>query len=196
MTFQPLLPGLLPRPPLCLPPGSHQLWSFPDLSREERCRHAKVLGLAGECLVDSILLRYGLSMMRLPEFTAVDRLILHPEQILRLQVKTTTVRQNGDWYFNAHHGYGRSPQGLRPYAPDAFDLLALVVLPENAVCFTAERKARHRIRDAELSRLKQDPRLSLEAAFWSLGLSVPGPEMRVSEAALPEDPSVFSAAPG
>jgi hypothetical protein len=98
MTFQPLLPGLLPRPPLCLPPGSHQLWSFPDLPREERCRHAKVLGLAGECLVDSILLRYGLSVMRLPEFTAVDRLILHPEQILRLQVKTTTMRQNGAWF--------------------------------------------------------------------------------------------------
>ncbi|MFC3060004.1 hypothetical protein [Paenirhodobacter populi] len=190
MTFQPLLPGLLPRPPLCLPPGSHQLWSFPDLSRKDRCRHAKALGLAGECLVDSLLLRYGLSVMRLPEFTAVDRLILHPEQILRLQVKTTTVRQNGGWCVNAHHGYGRSPQGLRPYEPDAFDLLALVVLPENAVFFTAERRSRHRVRDTELAMIKADPRLSLEAAFWSLGLSVPGPDAPVLDA--PQEPDVPS----
>ena len=173
MPFQSLLPGLLPRPPLCLPPGSQRLWAFPHLTHEDRCRHAKALGHAGECLVDSLLLRYGLQVVQLPEFSGTDRLVLHPRQILRLQVKTTTTRRRHGWEFNAHHGYSRSPRGLRPYGPDAIDLLALVVLPENAVRFTTEQKARHRIRDAELAALRADPRASLEAAFWSLGLTAP-----------------------
>ena len=174
MPFQSLLPGLLPRPPLCLPSGSQRLWDFPGLSLEDRCRHAKALGHAGECLVDSLLLRYGLQVVRLPEFCGTDRLVLHPRQILRLQVKTTTTRRRHGWEFNAHHGYSRSPRGLRPYAEGAIDLLALVVLPENVVRFTTEARPRHRISDTELAALRADPKASLEAAFWSLGLKAPG----------------------
>lgn len=177
MPFQPSLPGLLSRPPSCLPPGSHRLWSFPDLPGIECSRHAKILGLAGECLADSMLMRYGLSVMRLPEFSGVDRLILHPDRILRLQIKTTSTRRNGAWVFQIHHGNGRSPKGLRPYDPGAFDLMALVVLPENAVVFTAEARRSIRISDRELTALQRDPRGSLETAFRSLDLAAPDREI-------------------
>ena len=173
-------------PPVALPDSARaaDLWSFPDLDRDTLCHHAKILGLAGEHFVDSMLLRFGLLPLPLPEHSSADRLVLHPEAVLKLQIKTATAERNGSWSFSICKGYNHSPSGLRPYNASDFDLLALVVLPENVVRFTRERRPTQRITRPEIASLRADPRASLEEALLSIGLSAPG------LAALPSEPTL------
>lgn len=172
------MPVQLPLAGLCLPAPAApisadlaDLWAYPDLSTQTLCTHAKLLGHTGECLADSLLCRFGLLTIPLPELSSADRLVLHPARALRLQVKTTSSLRSGAWQFNIQKGYGHAPAGIRPYEAGAFDLLALVVLPENVVRFTAELRPRHRIARAEIATLRADPRASLEEALLTLGLA-------------------------
>lgn len=171
MPVQLPLTGLsLPEPAPLAAADLSDLWSYPDLSTQTLCTHAKLLGHAGECLADSLLSRFGLLSIPLPEMSPADRLVLHPARPLRLQVKTTSTRRGTAWQFNIQRGYAHAPSGIRPYEAGAFDLLALVVLPENVVRFTAELRPRHRIAQAEIAALRAKPRASLEEALLSLGL--------------------------
>ena len=173
MPVQLPLTGLsLPEPAPLASADLSDLWSYPDLSTQTLCTHAKLLGHAGECLTDSLLCRFGLLTIPLPELSSADRLVLHPARALRLQVKTTSSLRSGAWQFNIQRGYGHAPSGIRPYDAGAFDLLALVVLPENVVRFTAELRPRQRIAPAEIAALRADPRASVEEALLALGLTM------------------------
>lgn len=174
------MPVQLPLVGLMLPPVALRsaasvtaLWSFPDLDTGTLCHHAKILGHAGEHFVDSVLLRFGLLPLALPEHSSADRLVLHPDAVLKLQIKTATAERGGAWHFNISKGYSHSPGGLRPYAASDFDLLALVVLPENVVRFSRDRRPAHRILRSEIAGLRADPRASLEEALLSVGLAAP-----------------------
>ena len=88
--------------------------------------------------------------------------------LLRLQVKTVTQARQGCFTFAMQQGYSPSPQGRRDYAADAFDLAALVVLPANAVAFTARKLPVHRISVASVARLQERPQETLIAALTGL----------------------------
>ncbi|GGH64002.1 hypothetical protein GVY41_19795 [Frigidibacter albus] len=176
------MPVQMPLANLTLPPVAlhdaaavSALWSFPDLDTGTLCHHAKILGEAGERFVDSMLLRLGLLPLALPEHSSADRLVLHPSAVLKLQIKTATAHRANAWHFNISKGYNHSPGGLRPYAAGDFDLLALVVLPENVVRFSRDRRSSQRIMRSEIAGLRADPRASLEEAMLALGLAAPAP---------------------
>ena len=60
MPVQLPLTGLaLPEPAPLASADLSDLWSYPDLSTQTLCTHAKLLGHAGECLTDSLLCRFG-----------------------------------------------------------------------------------------------------------------------------------------
>ncbi|SFO38702.1 hypothetical protein SAMN04487859_1383 [Roseovarius lutimaris] len=144
---------------------------FPDLSPDMLTRHAKWFGLSGEHLVDSILLRFGIYTSQLPEMLPADRIVYHPDGDLRLQIKTCCRSRNGYFHFSLTKGYHRSPTGVKSYAPDDFDIVALVALSENVVKFTADRHQSHRIALSEIDSLRTDPCSSLERAVKDLSLS-------------------------
>ena len=187
MPKQPLLSGFeaLLAPRCCTPRAAHlpadNLRQFPKLSRDMLTSHAKWFGLSGEYLVDSILLRFGIYTSQLPEMLPADRILYHPEGDLRLQIKTCCRSRNGYFHFSITKGYHRSPTGIKPYAADDFDLVALVALSENAVKFTADRQKSNRIALSEIHALQADPCASLERAIEDLGgsaasTSLPSPE--------------------
>src|SRR6056297_2307013 len=153
------------------PPSINAIRRFPDLSRDTLTRHAKWFGLAGEHLVDSVLLRFGIYTSQLPEMLPADRIVYHPNGDLRLQIKTCCRSRDGYFHFTLTKGYHRSPTGVKRYEDRDFDLVALVALSENAVKFTAERHQSHRIAVSELTALRADPCASLERAIDDLGLS-------------------------
>ncbi|MEM7709239.1 MAG: hypothetical protein AAF264_00465 [Pseudomonadota bacterium] len=172
MAVQYRLPGLLPQEPAdpCrLGPG-HALWSFPNVPPETLCAQANLLGCAGEALVDSLLLRYGLIPLAVPAGLAVDRVVVHPNGLFRMQIKTTATRRADGYAINAERGYRGSPQGRRGYDADDYDMLAIVALPDDVVRFTTEVRSRHRICLSEVPGLRADPRASLEAALIRIGL--------------------------
>ena len=61
-----------------------QLASYPSVSTAALCRHARAVGLAGERLVDSLLLRHGVTVAELPEGVSADRLLIVGELSLKL----------------------------------------------------------------------------------------------------------------
>lgn len=150
------------------------LWPYPDCSTESLQHNAKPIGQAGELFVDSMLTRFGLTVLALPENQPSDRLVLVGDVALYLQVKTVTRPNGGRYGFQIARGYHRAPSGVRPYDPDAFDLLALVVLPENVVMFTAERRGHHGIPVRAIPSLRARPRDTLEEALRHLGVPLPG----------------------
>ncbi|MFX0547617.1 hypothetical protein ACEWPL_019055 [Roseovarius sp. S1116L3] len=154
--------------------SSDDLRQFPKLSRDMLTRHAKWFGLSGEHLVDSILLRFGIYTSQLPEVLPADRIVYHPHGDLRLQIKTCCRPRSGYFHFSLTKGYHRSPTGIKSYASDDFDLVALVALAENAVKFTAGRQQSHRIALSEIDTLRMDPCASLDQAMVDLGLSTAG----------------------
>ena len=106
------------------------LWTFPDITTRDRQQHARALGLAGEALCDSLLLRYGLLSLVPPDHLPYDRLIMTGGAQARLQIKTSAVPTGGLWCFTMKKGYQGSVVGTRPYAPGDFDIGALVCLSE------------------------------------------------------------------
>lgn len=159
------------------PPSSQTLRNFPHLSRDILTRNAKWFGLAGEHLVDSILLRFGIYTSELPEMLPADRIAYHAGCNLRLQIKTACRARNGYFHFNVVKGYHRSLAGVKSYDMDDFDLVALVALSANAVKFTADRQQAHRIALSELRTLRTDPCRSLDRAIEDLGLTDDGTDI-------------------
>lgn len=174
MSHQLHLPGVeLPFDSSRLIDLSWALWPFPEVPHYVLSRHAKMLGQAGEHLVDSLLCRYGLISLPVPEVLPVDRLVVHPDRLVRIQVKTSSSCRDGAYHFSLHKGYQRGPTGIKPYAPNDFDIAAFVVLPENVVLFTASKQASCRIPISEIAHLRARPRDSLDEALLELGVQNP-----------------------
>jgi len=138
---------------------------------EVRSSFAKQIGRAGEELVASLLTRFGFDSFAVPENQPFDRLVRYtPDggqttKEARLQVKTATLPRNRQYFFSMQCGYRGSPQGRRPYDDGDYDIAALVILPLNAVYFTAEKANTHQIHVSEVGHLLRAPRRSLFAAL-------------------------------
>lgn len=136
--------------------------NFPNVSRSTRRAHGKFIGAAGEYLVDSILTRYGLVPWTAPDLHRADRLIEVCGQAVLVQIKTISAPANGVCSFLMQHGNAHAGKGIRPYAEDAFNIAALVVLSHNAVKFVPNVARSFRLFDSELPDLVNDPVKSLE----------------------------------
>lgn len=170
MTYQPPLRGLEDVFRSDLPVQNTELMHFPDVGSDTLKHHGKLIGRAGELLVESVLLRMGLPSISPAEFMPVDFFVFHTNDILRVQVKTAARAKSGSYQFNISHGYHRSPRGVRRYAETDFDLLALVGLQDNVVKFSADRKRSQSIGMDEVDRLRRCPGKSLERALDALGV--------------------------
>lgn len=187
-----LLP-VLPAHPASAAAPHLSLWNYPDCPTETLNRHAKALGAAGEFLFDSHMARLGLLSCPLPEASSADRLLVVGDRGLRVQVKATTHAQAGAYRFSASRGYNRSPGGVQPYAPDAFDLLALVVLPENVIVYTTSRRTCQSIPVRAIPGLRAHPRDTLEEALRDLGVPIPDMSLDVATATDPALPAAGAA---
>jgi hypothetical protein len=183
MTNQCFLPGFAPEPTndaRDLPPGTRSglrlppLFPYPRVSGDLRSRHAKCLGRAGESLFDSLIFRLGLESFVPGENLGYDRIIVlncsgrRPFQLATVQIKTVTAAEDGLYHFDMSCGYRKSPQGRRGYSDAAFDIAALVILPKNAVWFTAAKRAHHSIHVSEVPCLQDDPQRSLKQALYQI----------------------------
>ena len=65
-------------------------------------------------------------------------------------------------------GYRNTGSGLRPYDAADFDIAALVVLPLNAVYFTAEKRNRYTVGQSAIEAAAQHPIDSFEQALADL----------------------------
>ncbi|MDE3121553.1 MAG: hypothetical protein KGK00_07245 [Paracoccaceae bacterium] len=166
--------------------GLSDLWHFPHLRTDVMCQHAKLIGHAGELLVESMLLRHGLVSAALPDTFPVDRVIFHPQRPVGMQIKTSMSARDGAFNFAVSKGYQRSPSGQRQYEPEDFDILALCVLPANVVYFTTQGRSSFRIPCRQIPALQANPIASLAAALKDLGLetptSVPTPSAKIAPA--------------
>lgn len=172
MTIQLPPPGLKQRPRSREMARAASLTDYPDVDRRVLCLRAKALGQAGELLVLSKLTRLGETVFQAGDGLPYDVLMPRLEMTVRVQVKTTTLPQNGSYRFEMRKGYRNNPQGTRPYGTDDYDIAALVILPLDLVIFTAEKLASHRIAAHRLEVLSATSRHSLSKAFDALGLSL------------------------
>lgn len=143
----------------------YDLHRYPDVAADKISRHARVIGLAGEAFVDSLLLRHGLVPAPLPEGLSADRLVQTPGGVARLQIKTCTQASPAGYAFRMQKGYRGSPAGRREYASGDYDIAALVVLPRNAVFFTHQHVSTYLVRHDDIPRLLRDPMGSFEVAL-------------------------------
>lgn len=157
MALQMMLPGFTQAPGLSLAAPSTELAAYPDVDPDILQRRAKEIGRAGELLVQSLLTRVGQRCYPAAEEKAFDLLLMHPEAALRMQVKTKTNPQNGLYRFRMRRGYCGNPNGVQLYAPDAYDLAALVILPHNAVLFSAGAAETHVITRARSKPCAETP---------------------------------------
>jgi hypothetical protein len=176
---QPYLPGIQPPTrPAENRDARLALASYPAMSTEMLCRYAKHLGHAAELLVDSVLMRLGERAYPAAEFERHDRLLLLPDGVpIRIQVKARHCRtQTGAYVFNLQQRSARGCSGKGPYQPQDFELLAMVVLAEGVVHFTAAWQNRHVVEPGEIPTLRRHPRASLDAALAQLGhiSAIPG----------------------
>ncbi|MBL4917592.1 hypothetical protein [Szabonella alba] len=168
MTSQPLLSGLR-LPPVDLPaPAAHDLRHWPNLTSAAVCHHAKQLGAAGEALFDAQTLCFGELSLAVGEFFPFDRLILRAPRPLRVQVKTVTLPSPRGYSVEPRKGYRGSPQGMRRYEDDDFDLLAIVILRESVIAYTADMAPRHHVPLSAITHLRRDPRASFDAALAAI----------------------------
>ncbi len=168
MPIQPMLSGLT-LPAVALPSrSSDDLRDWPDVSPAAVCRHAKALGAAGEAIFDAQMLCFGQLALPVGEFFPFDRLILRAPRPVRVQVKTVILPSAGGYSVEPRKGYRGSPLGMRPYAAEDFDLLAIVVLRESVVFYSAEKAPRHLVALSSIARLRRDPRASFDAALSDL----------------------------
>ncbi len=175
MTYQPTLAGLeeIFRRPLT--PPQPDLLQFPEIDTETLRYHGKQFGRAGELLVESTLLRFGLQSVSLPEHLPFDYAVLHERGLIRVQVKTASRLRDGRYHFTISKGYHRSPAGVRGYSQADYDLLALVGLSENVVKFTADRRRSQSIGVEEIEELRRRPGASFEYALEELGVDQMAP---------------------
>lgn len=168
MLHQPFLSGLV-LPPLDMPPASRDLRHWPDVSAETVCQHARRLGSAGELLFDSQMLCFGEKPLDPGEFFPFDRLILRAPRALRVQIKSVIMpAERGGYSVEPRKGYRGSPRGIRRYEDGDFDLLAIVLLRESVIRYSAEKAARYHIPLACIEQLRRDPRASFDSAIAAL----------------------------
>lgn len=165
MTFQPTLAGFEELFAPIFPSQNEDLRDFPDVKSEALKTHGKELGRAGELLVESTLLRIGYQSISVSEHLPFDCVVLQPQGLIRIQVKTAARPRSACYNFNISKGYHRSPGGVRGYAESDFDLLALVALSDNVVKFSSDRRRSQSIGLDEVAGLRQRPGLSFEAAL-------------------------------
>ncbi|MGP9791094.1 group I intron-associated PD-(D/E)XK endonuclease [Roseinatronobacter sp. NSM] len=172
MAHQLYFPGLCPPEPA---PEAFEareaLRDYPKIGGNVMARFAKQLGTAGELLFDSTMMRLGERTIPCSEHEPFDRILWLPDALVRVQIKTRHAISDGQYVFNIKKGYQRGPTGTKPYDPADFDLLALVILPENAIKFTADWRNTHRVALSEIARLRASPGASLRLALSDLGLS-------------------------
>lgn len=172
MPQQLYFPGLCPPDPA---PEAFEardaLRDYPKIGSNTMVRFAKQLGTAGELLFDSVMMRLGERSIPCSEHEPFDRILWLPDALVRVQIKTRHAISDGQYVFQIKKGYQRSPNGTKPYDPADFDLLALVILPENAIKFTVEWRNTHRIALSEIARLRACPGASLQHALSELGWS-------------------------
>lgn len=172
MAVQLSLAGLdLPRIPAHVD-AARSLWNYPELPGSVICEHAMLIGSAGEALVDSLLLRHGLLPMHVPGNLSSDRLVYTTGGLVRIQIKTCSMPRDGAYSFHVGKGYRNTPQGVRAYAADDFDVLALVCLADDAILFTEELRSDFRIPVRMVPGLRSDPRASLEQALFGIGIDL------------------------
>jgi hypothetical protein len=175
MTHQPTLVGFeeVFHAPLSEP---HQdLLQFPQIDTDALRCHGKQYGRAGELLVESVLLSVGVQSVGVAEHLPFDCVVFLRQGVLRVQVKTATRPRANCFNFNISHGYHRSPGGVRRYAENDYDLLALVCLSENVVKFTADRRRSQTIGVEEVEKLRRRPGASFEAALSEVGVDQMAP---------------------
>lgn len=139
-----------------------ELAAYPAVSGEVLCRHARLLGCAGEMFADSQFMQFGIHLLPMPEGLPSDRLFLLPGTVLSGQIKIQS-RQKGDAFvFNLQKGYRGSPAGCRDYEEHDFDLAVLVILPLGALKVVHRPGNRVRVPVAEIPDLRANPM----ASFW------------------------------
>ncbi len=166
------LPNMvMPSRPMEIRDAREALAMYPKMSTPDLCRYAKYLGSAAELLVDSIFMRLGERVYPMPEHERHDRVLILPDDTpVRVQVKTRhSVNANGDYVFNLRQRSERGSTGRGPYAATDFDILAMAILAEGVVRFTADWHSRHVVHVSEITHLRRNPRLSLDAALARLG---------------------------
>ena len=166
------LPNMvMPARPTEIRDARKALAMYPNMSTSDLCRYAKYLGSAAELLVDSLFMRLGERVYPMPEHERHDRVLILPDDSpVRVQVKTRhSVNANGDYVFNLKQRSERGSTGRGPYAATDFDILAMVILAEGVVRFTADWHSRHVVHVSEIAHLRRNPRASLDAALARLG---------------------------
>ncbi|WER11085.1 hypothetical protein PUH89_08990 [Rhodobacter capsulatus] len=146
--------------------GFPALVDYPHVSGRVRAQEAKRIGAAGERLVDSYLIRWGFHPFEAPESEPFDRLFLVSDHLLRMQVKTVTYPKGRAYLFPMEQGHTKCVGGRHKYAHGAFDIAALVILPEDAIYFTSEMRGIHRVAISELPHPAAQAR-NARAAFGS-----------------------------
>jgi hypothetical protein len=144
------------------------LAGFPHIDSMIVSRRARLLGLAGEALVDCMLLRFGLFPSTMPEGAPSDRIITFAQRSIHLQIKGSAKPCTRGYVFRMQKGYRGSPGGRRPYVAGDFDIAALVALPENAVMFSASLSPTILMRFEDIAQLKRNPLASLDQALGDL----------------------------
>lgn len=180
MAIQMLLPGLGPAPMLSANRTGAGLSTYPHVDSLVLQKQAKEIGRAGELLARSVLTRLGEQCYAAGEEAAFDLLLMRPEAALRVQVKTTSTTRDGVYRFRMQKGYRGAPAGVRLYAPGDYDLAALVILPHDAVLFTAEKREVHMVPCQRVEALRARPYASLHQALRDLGLAAPGGEAAIA----------------
>jgi hypothetical protein len=139
------------------------LAQYPDVPGDVLCRHARLLGQAGEAFVDSLFMRAGITPLRMPEGLPSDRLFLLPQGVLTGQIKIQTRARGDTFVFNLRRGYRGSPAGCRGYERGDFDFAILVILPLLAMKVVHAPGPSVRIPTAEVAVLQAQPLSS----FWN-----------------------------
>lgn len=168
MTHQPKLTGLVLPPVEDVAPDSCDLRDWPHVSAKTVCHHAKQLGAAGEALVDYQMLCVGELSLAVGEFFPYDRLIVRPDGLIRVQVKTVIMPADKGYTVEPRKGYRGSPRGLQRYAAGDFDLLAIAILREAVVYYTAEHAPTYHIPLSAIAGLRSNPRASFARALADL----------------------------
>lgn len=148
-------------------PFPRQIW-FPHIGGSARSEAATILGDAGELLTMSEVRRLGFEANQTQGGHSHDIRAAWKRSTWRIQVKTVSFPVNGYYMVNLQKGYRNSPQGRRDYEEDAFDMVAIVILPLNVVIFTCRRDPQIRISVAEVMFAQSHPGNSLRTAFLDM----------------------------
>lgn len=168
MSHQLTLPGFPLHHADPSPTAARELRDWPDVPFEVVCRHAKQLGAAGEAIFDAFMLMFGEIAAPVPESFHFDRILVRRPFSLRVQIKSVIMPSAQGYSVEPKKGYRGSPQAMRAYADDDFDLLAIVILRESVIRFTSEKQQRFNIPLSAIPQLRAQPRRSFDEALQDL----------------------------